>query len=319
MGTDLEVGIRMEVAGLRDRGARQRGAADLAVRLDPAGKQRREAGLESDGKKTSVRGERSQFQLPSENPDEFPSVAAFEEQKYHELPARFFREIVRRTAFATDNESSRYALGGVLLELARRDDHGGGHRRTAAGQAGGPGQVGRRSRDRRQQHDRADPGDAGVRTGPGRQRREYPVGRPRQRRAGHAAAGRRSTAGWSKAASPVARRVSPATRASAKIEMTVGPFHAAVRQAAIVTSEERRGVDFTFGDGKVVLAGHGAELGESHIELPIAYDGPGSSGQPRSSLRERFSQGSRSRANLRPGAPDAESAAVCRPTTATAT
>ena len=46
-----------------------------------------------------------------------------------------------------------------------------------------------------------------------------------------------------------------------------------MRQAAIVTSEERRGVDFTFGGGKIILAGHGAELGESHVELPIAYDG----------------------------------------------
>jgi DNA polymerase III subunit beta len=58
-----------------------------------------------------------------------------------------------------------------------------------------------------------------------------------------------------------------------KIDLTVGPFYAAVRQAMIVTSEERRGVNFTFGGGKIVLAGHGAELGESHIELPIAYDG----------------------------------------------
>jgi DNA polymerase-3 subunit beta len=70
------------------------------------------------------------------------------------------------------------------------------------------------------------------------------------------------------------RDVFPATEGTQRIEMTVGPFHAAVRQAAIVISEERRGVDFTFGEGKVVLAGHGAELGESHIELPIAYDGP---------------------------------------------
>jgi len=59
-----------------------------------------------------------------------------------------------------------------------------------------------------------------------------------------------------------------------KIELTAGPFHAAVRQAMIVTSDERRGVEFTFGGGKVILAGHGAEYGESHVELPIAYDGP---------------------------------------------
>ena len=58
-----------------------------------------------------------------------------------------------------------------------------------------------------------------------------------------------------------------------KIDLTVGPFYAAVRQATIVTSEERRGVDFVFGGGKIVLPAHGAELGESHVELPIAYDG----------------------------------------------
>ena len=40
-----------------------------------------------------------------------------------------------------------------------------------------------------------------------------------------------------------------------------------------MTTEERRGVDFTFGDGKVVLAGHGAEMGESHVELPVPYEG----------------------------------------------
>ena len=74
--------------------------------------------LESDGGKVLVRGQRSEFQLPSQNPDEFPSVVVFEEQKYHEMPARFFREVVRRTVFATDNESSRYALGGVLIEFS---------------------------------------------------------------------------------------------------------------------------------------------------------------------------------------------------------
>jgi DNA polymerase-3 subunit beta len=73
---------------------------------------------------------------------------------------------------------------------------------------------------------------------------------------------------------PQWRDVFPSTGNAAQIEIMVGPFYSAVRQAAIVTTEERRGVNFTFGDGKVVLAGHGAEMGESHVELPIPYDGP---------------------------------------------
>ena len=58
-----------------------------------------------------------------------------------------------------------------------------------------------------------------------------------------------------------------------KIEMSVGPLYSAVRQAAIVTNEDSRGVDFTFGDGKLVLSGRAAEMGQSRVELPIAYDG----------------------------------------------
>ena len=51
-----------------------------------------------------------------------------------------------------------------------------------------------------------------------------------------------------------------------QIELAAGPTHAAVRQAAIVTSEESRGIDFTFGDGSLVLAGKAAVQGR-----PTAY------------------------------------------------
>jgi DNA polymerase-3 subunit beta len=46
-----------------------------------------------------------------------------------------------------------------------------------------------------------------------------------------------------------------------------------VRQAAIVTSEESRGVDFTFDSGSLVLSGRAAELGQSRVELPIDFSG----------------------------------------------
>ena len=65
----------------------------------------------------------------------------------------------------------------------------------------------------------------------------------------------------------------PRRENSLKLELTVGPLYAAVRQAAIVTSEESRGIDFTFGEGTLVLAGQTAEVGQSRVELPISYDG----------------------------------------------
>jgi DNA polymerase-3 subunit beta len=59
------------------------------------------------------------------------------------------------------------------------------------------------------------------------------------------------------------------------VELVVGPFYSAVRQAQIVTSEESRGVDFELASGLMTLASRAAEIGESKVELPISYDGAG--------------------------------------------
>jgi DNA polymerase-3 subunit beta len=69
------------------------------------------------------------------------------------------------------------------------------------------------------------------------------------------------------------RDVLPDRPNAVPIEMTVGPLYAALRQAAIVASTESRGVDFTFGDGLLVLSGVTADVGESRVEVPIAYEG----------------------------------------------
>lgn len=118
LATDLEVGVRTTVSAVDVQvpgavifpvarfGSILRESSDEQLRI------------EADGQGTIVRGERSEFRLPGENPHEFPAVAEFNESKYHELSARLLKELIRRTVFATDNESSRYALGGVLLEFS---------------------------------------------------------------------------------------------------------------------------------------------------------------------------------------------------------
>ena len=74
MGTDLEVGVRVEVPGFSVEAA-----GSVVLPRDRFGKILAESSdekldMESDGGKVLVRGQRSEFQLPSENPDEFPSV-----------------------------------------------------------------------------------------------------------------------------------------------------------------------------------------------------------------------------------------------------
>jgi DNA polymerase III subunit beta len=272
MGTDLEVGIRIEVPGIAVEKP-----GNVVLPRDRFGKMLAESSdekldLESDGRKMLVRGQRSEFHFPSEDPKEFPDVTAFEAKKYHEMPARFFREVVRRTVFATDNESSRYALGGVLLELTddrltavstdgRRLARQEGPAKSVGGHATGDNTTIIPAKAmqliERALADNEDNIQLAV--------RENDV----LIRSGRTTIYSRLVEGRF----PRWRDVFPRREGMLKIELTVGPFYAAVRQAMIVTSEERRGVDFTFGGGKIVLAGHGAEFGESHVELPIAYDG----------------------------------------------
>jgi DNA polymerase-3 subunit beta len=60
---------------------------------------------------------------------------------------------------------------------------------------------------------------------------------------------------------------------AARVALVCGPLMAAVRQAAIVTSEQSKGVDFSFEAGQLVLSGRSAESGESRVELPIDHAG----------------------------------------------
>jgi DNA polymerase-3 subunit beta len=272
LATDLEVGIRVEMPGLEVSAP-----GDIILPIDRFGLILRESSdekiyLESDGRSTLVRGQRSEFRLPSVNPEEFPVVAGFNEEKYHELPARFFREIVRRTVFATDNESSRYALGGVLLELtADKITAVATDGRRLARQEGPAKSVGN--------HETA--GNTTIIPTRAMQLLDRALGDAEGEillavrgndvivRGNHTTLYSRLVEGRF----PRWRDVFPRRENAVRIELTAGPFYSTVRQAAIVSSEERRGVDFTFGEGKVTLNCHGAELGESHVELPIAYDG----------------------------------------------
>ncbi|HUP82069.1 MAG TPA: DNA polymerase III subunit beta, partial [Pirellula sp.] len=108
MATDLEAGIRLGVENVQVLAP---GRALLNVQR--VGNILREASDEfltivSTENSLDFLGSHSEFHLPRANPDEFPSVVEFAEESYFELPARLFKELVKRTIFATDNESTRY-------------------------------------------------------------------------------------------------------------------------------------------------------------------------------------------------------------------
>ncbi|MBC8116697.1 MAG: DNA polymerase III subunit beta, partial [Candidatus Saccharimonas sp.] len=59
----------------------------------------------------------SEFRLSAEDPADFPPVATFEDEEYFVVKASVLKQLIHRTIFATDTESTRYALGGVQIEL----------------------------------------------------------------------------------------------------------------------------------------------------------------------------------------------------------
>jgi DNA polymerase-3 subunit beta len=271
LATDLEIGIRMELVGFEVEAP---GAVVLSI--GRFGSILRECTdeklqIDSDGSRTRVSSRGSEFYLPTENPDEFPEIESFREEKYHKLAARFFRELVRRTTFATENESGRYALGGVLIELTPNQILGIGTdgRRLARQQGPAEAVNGHESRENTIIPARA------------MQLLEKAIADNDEdiwltARENNVLVRSQRTTVFTRLVEgrfPKWRDVFPRTDQMAAIEMTVGPMYAAVRQAAIVTSENHRGVDFTFADGKVCMAAHGAEYGEARVELPIAYDG----------------------------------------------
>jgi DNA polymerase-3 subunit beta len=71
---------------------------------------------------------------------------------------------------------------------------------------------------------------------------------------------------------PKYRDVMPA-KAQTTVDLIVGPFYSAIRQAQIVTEEDSRGVDFRFASGLLTLTSKSADVGQSVIQLPISYDG----------------------------------------------
>ena len=224
-------------------------------------------------KGVQVRGDRSRFKLPAQNPDEFPAVVGFEEEKYHKVSARLFRELIHRTLFATDTEKQPLCVGGRVAG-------DGSEKITAVATDGrrlakmeGPAQsvaghvttgetmtiVPHRSMqliERALTEAEAEievaarPNDVLIRT-------------PKTTIYSRLVEGR----------FPKWRDVFPQRSQAVRIDVQVGPVYSALRQAAIVTDDESRGIDFQFGEGKLVLVASAAEVGESQVELPIPYDG----------------------------------------------
>lgn len=272
IATDMEVGIRSDVSGIE---VSSPGSVVLPVgRFGSILRESMDEKLciETDGQNTLIKGQHSEFRLPAENPDEFPAIETYQESAYHVVPARLMKELVRRTLFATDTDSSRYALGGVLLEFepdkivavgtdGRRLAKMEGPAHGVNGHPQGATMTIVPSRSM-QLIDRAlSDSDAEIQVSA--RSNDVFVKTPHVTLYSRLVEGR----------FPKWRDVLPTREDGARIEMSTGPVFGAVRQAAVVASDESRGLDLKFANGTLSLSANTAEVGQSHVEIPIPYEG----------------------------------------------
>ncbi|MCS7305564.1 MAG: DNA polymerase III subunit beta [Thermoguttaceae bacterium] len=273
MGTDLEIGIRVELSGLE---VEEPGSVLLPAEqmIDILRENRDERlSLVSDASGVVVRGERSVFRLRTENVENFPPIRSFQEQKYHEISVGLFRQMIRRTVFATDLENPRYALGGVLWEMledraiavatdGRRLAKEEGSARSIGGHSTAEMTtiIPVRAMQLMERIFTNTEEDLQITF----RENDVLVRSPRITVYSLLVEGR----------FPRWRDVFPKTPYPVQLELPVQPFYQAVREAAIMTSQDYQGIRLMFEEGKVILTAQEAELGESRIELPIPYDGP---------------------------------------------
>lgn len=211
----------------------------------------------------------SEFTLALESPDEFPGIEIATPENFLQIKSSVLKLAIRRTLFAIDPESTRYALAGVLFDvrdtptLVATDSRRLAIMPISCGESGAVDKstayivpakaLGVLDRCLGDNDDLVDVSfKAGVAT--------------------FSLSGTLLTTRLLEGRFPNWRDVCPK---SSRLDASfiAGPFHSTVRQAQIVTSEESRGIDFTFTENNVRLTGQTAALGSAKVEQPVNYAG----------------------------------------------
>lgn len=226
-----------------------------------------EVTLSPDGTSCLVRAGLGRWTLPTEDAAEFPTWEPADAVPVVRVPADQFARAVDGVVFATDNKSSRYALGGVYLDWQD-------------GVCNLVGTDGRRLCLVEVEVDQATdsrqlliPAKAARAIAKACTSNEFAVQITATSSAVIAEAhGTIITAKLVDGRFPKWRDVIPEREVKPSL-VVAGTLLVAVRQAAICTSEQSKGVMFSISESGIVLEGRASETGESRIECDIVEFG----------------------------------------------
>lgn len=270
--TNMEIGMRLEVPNVTFQ---KPGTALLPVsRLAPFLRESADETImiESTDDKITVKGKHSVMKLQARNPDEFPVVPGFEDTSYFSLKSSALKQMIKKTAFATDVDSGRFALGGVLVDIEEdKMNFVATDGRRLARVFSSYQKVG---------NPHVEPMTIIPTASINLIERSLPNDESEVHisiRANDLVVRNKNSVIYTRLVEgrfPRWRDVYPVNRANViRLQLPAGHLESAIRQAVVVAESESRGVDFEFTEGNLVLQLVTANVGDCRIELPITYSG----------------------------------------------
>lgn len=274
MATDLELGIRHEMRSPR---VEEDGAAILPTQkitqiLREATDE--ELTIEADENRVLVSGAVNEWEMPSENPDEFPDIPVQLDESVSEVAAGVVAKMIRRTIFAAAKESAKFAMNGILWEIDDKNLRLVATDSKRLALAISPPLTRVSAPDKAVSHLMPTKAMQLLE----RHLANLPEDAPLTftLRPNDALFRTETTTLYTRLVEgryPPYREIFP-KKSNAKIQLTVGPFLTAVRQSAIMTDDESRRLALHFAKGQLTLQAQGPSTGRAKVPLAIEYDGP---------------------------------------------
>lgn len=232
--------------------------------------------LELDGSRLTVKGERFRYQLETKvDVDSFPMVAPFQETTYYKIPIASLNRMISRTTFAIEkSQSAHYELNGVMFFFERE--------RTTAIATDGRRLALQACASEYATSDLESPFEAKKTMFPERTLTLVKRSCSTQEDALIAVSNDSAqiklgniviTTNLIAGRFPDWNNILPDKSVKKRVDFIASDLAQAVRQAGIVSTEDKPGIDFNFDPGKVCVTAAGEATGDSSVELPISYDG----------------------------------------------
>ncbi len=271
LSTDLEASCRYQVTAVKvEKEGEALVPAERLTGIVRESSDEEQLTLETDKEACLVRGSAGRFKVFGYDPGEYPAIPEFADKADFQVPAATLATMIGKTLFATAKAHSHYAISGVLweasgkkLQLVATDGH-----RLAQVRGGLPKTAGREvtaivpAKLMALIQRVAGSGEETLEVKC--EENQILIRTPRAVLVSALVQGN-----FPKYSDVIPREC------NRKAKIKTAAFEHRIRQAALLTNEESRGIRLSFAPEKVTLTSRAPEAGEAEVTCPIAYEGEG--------------------------------------------